>query len=134
MALDVYIQPAPGPPRIGGPQQFVCALDDDGYYWYLYPRFVSLAEETGLWIDLYDGVAFSGESLDALARTISAARTLVDAQPDEWEIVTAIRQQPFGEEVRCKVVQQIMIELLDRLATAIQRAIANGECILFFGD
>ena len=74
MALDVYVQPQPELPRIGSKYSRICSFEDDGYYWFLYPLFEELAKETGQHIDLYDGAAFSGISLEALARTIASAR------------------------------------------------------------
>lgn len=136
MSLDVHIQANPGPPRVGGAHKFVCAFDDNGYYWFLYPLFERLAEETGQWIDLYDGAVFGGETLDALARTLASARSLVEVQPAVWEVISGIRSVPVPvpEEVRCRIEKAKMIALLDGLEAGVRRARETGTYITFFGD
>ena len=134
MSLDVYLQVKPGPPRVGGDHEFVCAFDDDGYYWFLYPLFKRLAEETGKWIDLYDGAVFGGETLEALARTLASARSLVEVNPDVWEVVTGTRAVPVPEEVRSLVDKAEMFAQLDRLEAAIEIARETAAYISFIGD
>lgn len=134
MSLDVYLQAKPGPPRVGGDHKFVCAFDDDGCYWFLYPLLERLAEDTGQWIDLYDGAVFGGETLSALARTLASARSLVEVQPEVWAVVTGIRSGLVPEEVLSLVGKAEMVALLDRLEAAVGIARETNAYIGFFGD
>ncbi len=56
-------------------------MEDDGYYWFLHPLFVALAEETGQYVDLYGGARFQGQDLDALERALASSRQLIEVQP-----------------------------------------------------
>jgi hypothetical protein len=83
MHLDVFLQPNAEPPRVGDDYEYVCPFDaDEGYYWFLHPLFEELRAETGEYINLYDRAVFSGDSLEALARTLSAAHSLVAGHPE----------------------------------------------------
>jgi hypothetical protein len=134
MPLDVYVQPRLEPVRVGGDYEYICSLDDDGYYWFLFPLFEDLAKQTGQWIDLYGGAAFAGPTLDDLARTLTAAGVLVEKQPPVWEVVIGVRMGPVPEEVRCAVDKQQIRALLDKLEAAVHKAKAAGTYVTFMGD
>ena len=135
MSLDVYVQPKAEMPRIGDESEHICSfVDDEGYYWFLYPLFEKLREETGEFIDLYGGATFSGVALDALAQTIVEAHKLVDAQPDSWEVVTGVITKPVRKEVRASVNKQQMKMLLAKLEEAVSKAKTRGAYVTFWGD
>ena len=134
MSLDVYIQPRAEIPRDGSDYEYVCALDDDGYYWFLEPLFARLTAETGQHVDLYGGAVFAGATLDALMSVLTAARELTERQPERWEVVTGVRPGVEPEEVRCSVQKAEMRALLEKLAAAARKARATGQYLAFFGD
>ena len=77
MSLDVGLSSGPSfvpdlAPRL--------ALEDDGYYWFLYPLFEKLAERTRQMIDLYGDAEFQGPSLDALRETVAEGRRMVESR------------------------------------------------------
>jgi hypothetical protein len=69
------------------------SLDDNGYYWYLYPLFEKLQSETGQFIDLYGHATFQDKRLAALERLLSSARELVESQPASWSVQDMVVEQ-----------------------------------------
>lgn len=135
MPLDVYLQDKPGLPRVGDDYRHVCSFrDDEGYYWFLHPLFEELRADTGEYIDLYGGAVFKGDALGALARTVAAARVLVDAQPDQWDVVIGIKMAPEPEEIHTTVEKKQMLNLLSKLEEAVSTAKAVGAYVTFWGD
>ena len=144
MSLDVYIQPRPELPLIGGDFEPICqingngSVEEEGYYWFLYPFFKRLAEQTGQAIDLYGDAFFCGEALDALAQCLVAARSLVNAQPDVWEIHVGTQfgtqLRPVQKEIYSTVDKQQMVALLDKLDAAVRKAKGAGVYVNFIGD
>jgi hypothetical protein len=120
--------------RVGGDHEYICSLDDDGYYWFLFPFFEDLAKQTGQWIDLYGGAAFAGQKLDDLARVLAVAREMVEKQPPAWEVVTGIREGPEPETIRSPVDRQQIRALLDTLEAAVRKAGVAGSYVTFVGD
>jgi hypothetical protein len=134
MPLDVYIQPRFEAPRVGGQYEYICSLDDDGYYWFLHPHFEELAKDTGQYIDLYGGAGFSGEALGALRRTIAVARQQTDAQPERWDVVVGVRPGVVAQEIRSGVEKAEMQLLLEKLDAGACKAQSIGEFLTCFGD
>ena len=135
MALDVYVQPTADMPRISDDYEHICSfIDNEGYYWFLYPLFEKLKEETGEYIDLCGAAIFGGNGLDALARTVNTARKRVAEQPEVWEVVTGIITEPVHEEIRLTVNKQQMVMLLDKLEDAVDHAKATRSYVTFWGD
>src|SRR4051812_32375630 len=87
---------------------------DDGYYWFLHPLFEELRVVTGEYIDLYGDAAFIGPDLDALERMLSAARRLVEAQPEFWEVHTGTQVRPVHREVHKPVERAEFLRRLGR--------------------
>jgi hypothetical protein len=106
------------------------ALEDDGYYWFLYPLFVELQKATGELIDLYDGATFQGGQLAALGRTLSAARSLVASQPAAWQVNVSVPESPVYKTVN----RDQFMALLDRFDHIVARAKALGRPVVCLGD
>jgi hypothetical protein len=133
MSLDLFLQSGPEMPP-GGDGEYVCSLEDDGYYWFLEPFFGDLAEQTGQYVGLYGGAVFGGAALEVFQRTLAAARERTAAMPDRWEVVTGLRPGAVSDELRAEVVRAELEALLDRLDAAAARATAVGQYLKFFGD
>jgi len=110
------------------------ALDDDGYYWFLHPLFGELWTATGQYIDLYGDAAFTGPDLDALERTLTTARGLVEGQPESWEVHTGTQTAPVRREVYRPVERAQFLRLLRVLEQVIERARQTGRAVVCFGD
>jgi uncharacterized coiled-coil protein SlyX len=134
MSLDVYVKPTAEMPRIGDDYEYICSMEDDGYFTFLHPLFEALGKETGEYIDPYGGARFKGETLNALSRTLSEARQLVDKQPEAWEHVIKYLERSTPKESRSKVEKQQMIQLLNKLEEAVVKAQARSQYVVFFGD
>jgi hypothetical protein len=150
MSLDIGIGdgsslvPVPGEPSL--------FLDDDGYYWFLHPLFGRLQAETGQYIDLYGDASFVGESLAALERLLLEARTLIESQPDTWDVHVGTQILPKGrdlfkvegrkivgnwesvKEVFKAVHRDQFLELIARWEKVIARARELGRPVVCFGD
>jgi hypothetical protein len=109
-------------------------LDNDGYYWFLHPLFEQLAGETGQYIDLYGDAMFAGRDLDALERTLSAARRLVETHPDSWKVHIGTQVEPTFRELYRSVEHSVFLELLAVWDQAIERARRTGRAVVCFGD
>jgi len=137
MPLTAFLRRATEPPHAHQEQEDeeVCSFDaDEGPYWFLHPLFERLRDETGEYIDLYGTAAFRGGALDDLARTFAAARSLVAAQPDRWDVVTGLELRPHPGEVRATVEKGRMNLLLDALEEGVRRAKAEDASLIFWGD
>jgi hypothetical protein len=105
----------------------VVTLEDDGYFWFLYPLFEELWRETGKWIDLYEAPVFVGPELKALQTTLATARRLIRQQPDQWEVLIG--------GARCSTVEKKQfLSLLRKIGRIATRAIRTNRCVTFFGD
>jgi len=118
------------------------SLEDDGYYWFLYPLFVELSKETGQLIDLYDGAHFQAETLDALERTLSMAMTLVESQPASWRVQVALSGVASGARYSIagsyglyeQVEKSQFINLLAQFQRILARARELGLPVVCHGD
>lgn len=102
---------------------------DDGYYWFLHPLLEQLAGETGQYIDLYGYAMFAGPDLLALARMLSEARRLVEAQPATWLVQTAV-----APVLHKQVARDEFLRLLTVWERATARAQELGRAVTCFGD
>ena len=108
----------------------VITLDDDGYYWFLYPLFERLAAETGEFIDLYGIATFFGDDLSALERMLKTARDLVLSQPETWKVCIGMQKGPVYNTAE----RGRMIHLLDIWEDAVRVAKEHERPIVCFGD
>src|SRR5262245_28481146 len=81
----------------------VVVFADDGYYWFLHPLLMDLAQQTGGYIDLYGDASFSGTALEALGETVERARSLVEGQPPSWEVHVGTQTAPVRKELYATV-------------------------------
>ena len=129
--LDIGIG-EPGRPPL--PTEPSLGLDNDGYYWFLYPLIESLTACTGQWIDLYGDAKFAGDDLLALGRMLTEARRRVDAQPETWEVHIGTQTHPVVRELFSTVHRDEFMKLFDRWERVIERAKETGRSVVCFGD
>jgi len=127
-------------------------LEDDGYYWFLYPLFDRLRVETGQYIDLYGDASFGDGALAALERLLAEARARIESQPDEWEVHVGMQIMPTGKDLFKAVGSKIagqwqnvkevyksvqrgqFLELIAQWEKIVARAKEFGRPVVCFGD
>ena len=114
-------------------------LEDDGYYWFLFPHFEDLANETGQMIDLYNGAVFESATLAAFRAMIERAKGAVRTMPDCWNVQTGSEIGSYLEPkeptpVFSAVEKGALIQLLDRFAELVDTAISTKGRIRCLGD
>lgn len=110
-------------------------LDDDGYYWFLWPLFQELFEETGQFIDLYGNACFESENLARLGQILERAQILVNTQPETWSVSVGIQtHQSHSHEVFQQVSKTHFLKLLNQWQSLLRLAEQSGQGIVAFGD
>jgi hypothetical protein len=112
-------------------------LDDDGYYWHLYPYFESAKLPSGgELIDLYGDNEVSGYQLDRLRSSMETARNDLCWRGDSWEVVTGWSGDDLSPETEIKqrVDKYRLLELIDRLVSLIDYCVACELKLCIYGD
>ncbi|HAH46207.1 hypothetical protein [Gimesia sp.] len=106
-------------------------LEDDGYYWFLFPFFQDVWEQTGKIIDLYDDAVFSANELPVLLAILERASAEAREQPDEWDVRIGWRgDDALMSTVTKSELQALLTKLID-LVTEAQSSLCAVVC---FGD
>jgi len=117
----------------------VVAMEDDGYYWFLYPLLETLAECTGEMIDPYGGATFAGRDLDSLHGTLVEARRRIEPMPERWNVQTGMSlgsnlhptpPTPLNSEVE----KEAFVALIERLDAVVAKAKTDNRRIVCLGD
>lgn len=106
-------------------------LEDDGYYWFLYPFFQDVWEHTGQMIDLYGVAVFGVNEQQVLLETLERAATVARKQPDEWDVCIGWHGK---DAIISKVIKTDLQALLTKIIDIITEAQASQFAIVFFGD
>jgi hypothetical protein len=109
-------------------------LDDDGYYWFLYPFIEKLRAETGQYVDLYGIASFQGVERLALARMLADARYLAEAQPEFLGIHTGTWLHSVEEKISHPVERHRLLELLTHWQVVVDRALELERPVIWLGD
>ncbi len=133
MSLDVYVSKDPVIVN-GGEWTRMFALEDDGYYWFLWPLFEKLHQSTGELIDLYGGAVFSGEKLADLERFVREARDLIAHQPERWRVHVAMNYPPEHPEGSKEVTRAGFEILLEQFQNVLDEARRTTSSVIFYGD
>lgn len=120
--------------RVPHPDKPSFSLDDDGYYWFLYPLFAQLYEHTAQMVDLYGKAFFEGTSLDALQEVLAQARQQLESQPETWQVSVSLQISPEYKEVFDEVSRTTFLEILDRWKRLVEFAQKHGLGIVCWGD
>lgn len=103
MGLDVDLKTKDGKSLQG------FMMDNNGYFWYLYPYF---KEITGHAIDLYDDATFYGKDLDILAEKLNKALDTIKLRPTEWAVHMGTQMKPTKKEIYSAVNKKTLLNLL----------------------
>lgn len=109
-------------------------LDDDPLYWFLYPYFESLHDQTGQMIDLYADAEFKRNDRNTLLALIKQAEDVVRRQPDQWLFCTGRRTDKDPGPVFQLLRRQDLLDLLSSLHDLTVAAISRGLEIHARGD
>ncbi|MCA9620885.1 MAG: hypothetical protein KC731_17805 [Myxococcales bacterium] len=115
---------------------YVVSLDDDGYYWFLYPYFekANLDRRREL-VDLYGGAVLDDYQLDRFEEELREARFDAANRPEGWAVLTgwnAHRCKDF--EIRKPVVREQLLKLIDQLLELVSDARAKQLKVIVSGD
>jgi hypothetical protein len=136
MPLDIH---TPLKPDGKWPPEFHTSLDDDGYYWFMYPYFEKLAAKTGQLLDLYGGATFEGEALQELRAIVATIREAVCKMPLQWEVQTgdSIGSYPHTtppQPIYAGVERITFLALLAQLDAVVDGAIRRDTSVVARGD
>src|SRR4051794_4481985 len=76
------------PPVLDPASVFDFDPENEGYYYFLWPHFKRLAEQTGQYIDLCGDARFDAAHLDRFERVIAEAREQAASMPERWDVET----------------------------------------------
>ncbi len=130
MSLDIRIRTAQ-PHSDAGLQ---VALQDDGYYWFLYPLFERLGEECGKILDLYGGGLFTRDDFPRLRQMLDEAQAMAERQPESWQVHVGTELQPTPRELYKTVQRARFLELITTLRTMVDTADRLGGALECIGD
>ncbi len=132
MSLDIGVRKGKSWGLIQG-EPWLC-LDDDGYYWFLYPYIERLRAVTGQYIDLYDHASFSEQDVVALEQMLLTVRAHVESQPHTWEVSIGTQVTPDIKEVYETVQRKQFLKLITRFQQVVTRAKELGRPVVCLGD
>ena len=134
MALDIYLQQTALAPRVGDDCELIAQLEDDGYYWFLWPLFEQLQRETGQTIDLYGDAIFSGDNFLKLKTTLTQAEKVIETQPKNWDVSVGKQTFPQQKTLYSTVEKSKFQSILNDLQNAVETAQRLGWYLAFWGD
>lgn len=134
MAVDLVVTSNKDVPEYR--REYSLRFDDDGYYyyWFLYPLFEELCEQTDKMIDLYGDTRFETEYLSILKNTVEKAHTLVEQQPSKWMVHTGMQIRPVKKKIQKWVTKEGFHSRLGQLTKMVDYALMNDEHIVCLGD
>ncbi len=120
------------PKQTEGHKEHLC-LRNNGIYWFLYPYFAKLYDQTGQMIDLYGISNFRNEDLLELRSTIEKAITVTNDQPDQWNQEVAVQIKPPKQILYDSIFKKDVLATLNSLKNITLEAIQNNAVIVFEG-
>ena len=109
-------------------------LDDDPYYWFLYPHFEDIFRQTEQLIDLYGDAAFSGRDLIVLRNKIQHVRADSEQLDEKVQVTTESKIWIDGRFTYPELEKSKLLGLLDSFLETINFAIKNNYRVVCFGD
>jgi hypothetical protein len=113
-----------------GDDPTVVVLEDDGYYWFLHPFFVDLAEATGEHVDLQGDAVFSAVTFDAFEGALVDARDAVLGEDPKWDVRIGTSWSPVRAELRSTVLRDGLLTIVEALGNLISEARRTGADIV----
>jgi len=133
MALDVVLLHAGANPATATPLRSI-SFDDDGYYWFLHPRFEELAQRTGKYIDLYGDAKFAVHELLQLRHLLAKAKSSARGKPTKWRVHVGTQTVPVERDLFCDVEKKRLENLLAEFESLLDECERIGGEIHCIGD
>jgi hypothetical protein len=102
----------------------------DGSYWFLYPWWERIGEQTGQMIDLYGDAVFGFAAQPILLASLQDAFAKVQQRPSEWDMCIGWGVQPVYARVSRMELQQLLTEFIRLVTSATERQ----RYVVCFGD
>ena len=135
MSMTIGLSTDEADPELDVATVFDIDFNDDGYYWWLYPFFKQLAEQTGEMVDLYGDAIFGLPKIPDFRRMVAEARQRIESMPERWDVQTGILHgATIPSPVYSSVDRQSFLDLLNRLDCLIAKATRTGRSIVCLGD
>ena len=120
MAVSISLDP---------PNGYGVCLEDDGYYWFLYPYFERVSAVTGQMVDLYGDAVFTSGDLTAPLRALEGASTAAGVWGEDQNVRLGWRgEQQIFDKVSKKRLRGLLGELI-ALVTAAKETGAKVVCV-----
>lgn len=129
MPLDVALQ------FEDGTQERRLQLNDDAYYWFLYPWLVKVRESTGKYVDPYGDAEFhEANGLLTLMQAISEALASAKEQPRTWQVHAGTQLRPEKKELYQQVERDRLVKTVSKFQATLAEARERGLTVVFRGD
>jgi hypothetical protein len=126
MTLDISIKGCPASAHV--------VFDaDDPIYWFLYPYFESVWNETGEMIDLYGTAEFYAEQLLALFLVLEKAADEARSRTEPW-MVTIGYQTDGRTPITKPVTRADVLACIGSLQQMANDSYNDGQVLVCFGD
>lgn len=109
-------------------------LHDGGIYWYLFPFFERLGNQTGQLIDLYGNAKFSAENICLLDNILRDALKSLELQPDVWDQKTGEQIRPVRKTLTQKISKKDIRSFINSLQDILEKAVNGQGVVTFTGD
>ena len=128
------VAPSAEPPQANDPPTLTVDLALGGLYFFLYPFFLRLRDDTGELIDPSQFMAhFRNDQLEDVLRQLEAARGLARRQPGNFQQQVGRQFSPVCEELYETVTKEEVLELIETLVGAVAKAKDLGNDVYFLG-
>lgn len=107
------------------------SIEDGAVYWFLYPYFTAMHEQTDMMIDLHGTVTIKGQQLEAFAANISAALANASFGSEIRSVVIGYRD---GQPVTQSVPRTKLLETIGKLLELAFAANGNDAILTVHGD
>ncbi len=109
-------------------------MHDGGIYWYLFPFFERLGNQTGQLIDLYGDAKFSAENIVPLDIILREALTSLELQPDVWEQKIGEQIRPVRKTLTQTISRKDVRSFINSLQDLLEKAVNGRGVVTFTGD
>ena len=104
-----------------------CVMEDDGYYWFIYPHFESFGLESVF--DLYGGGRLGPSEMDRVLSCLAEARADAVTRAASWDVVTGtdVSDRSNPVELTDSVARHEVLSRIDALASLARQAKEQGS-------
>jgi len=132
MSLEIHVADAATPlAQLSSPS---LSLENDGYYWALYPYFSHLSSLTGQGVDLYSDAVFDASILPTFRSALAKARLAYAGGPPTFAVPISMQLKPVRREVTETISRKTLLDLIQSLDALAQNAETLQRHLVFIGD